>query len=110
MIFMETQNNHKYISWTQKKGHSFLIFTMLPKKPFLKLSNNSHNSRSNGHLASFDALINVHVICPTAELLSTYWQWLSGIELKIFSQIQRRKYDTIVNIFKWTLSVLWKIW
>ena len=43
------------------------------------------NSRSNGHLTSFDALIIAHVICPTAELLvdSSYREY--------FSRVQRRK-------------------
>ena len=29
------------------------------------------------------------------------WQWLSGMELKIFSKVQRRKYDTIDNVCQW---------
>ena len=28
--------------WTQKKRHSFLIFTLLPKRPFLKFSEKSY--------------------------------------------------------------------
>ena len=35
---------------------------------------------------------------PTAELLVDS-AWLLGIELKNFSKVQQRKYDTIVNIY-----------
>ena len=64
------------------KRHSFLIFTMLQTKTLPKIIQEKlliQNSRSDGHLNSFDALINVHVICRTT---CTCWQWLSGIELK----------------------------
>ena len=54
------------------------------------------NSHSNGHLTSFDVLITAHVIRPSRRTF--YLLCSSGIELKNFSRVQRRKYDTIVNI------------
>ena len=38
------------------------------------------------------------MICTTAELLLDHG--LSGIDLNNFSGVQRRKYDTIVNVLK----------
>ena len=85
------------------KRHSFLIFTMLPTRTLSKILREklsiqkSHSNLLNRHLTSFDVLITAHVIrpnCQTFFLLSS-----SEIELKNFSRVQRRKYDTIVNIY-----------
>ena len=54
------------------------------------------NSHSNGHLTSFDALITAYVTRPNRRIFC--WLCSSGNELKNFSRVQRRKYDTIVNI------------
>ena len=73
---------------------------MLPTKTRSKILQEKlliQNFHSNGHLTSFDVLITAHVIRPTAEL---FVDCSSGIELKIFSRVQRRKYDTIVNIIR----------
>ena len=39
-----------------------------------------------------------HFACDLPNCQTTCWQWLSRIELKNFGRVQRRKYDTIVNI------------
>ena len=85
--------------WTQKKRHSFLIFTMFPTRTLYKILREKlfiQNIHSNGHLTSFYVLISAHVIRPNRRTFC--WLCSSGIELKNFSRIQRRKYDTIVNI------------
>ena len=83
----------------QKKNPiNSLYLQCFKQRPFLKLSKKSYkmqNSSNNGHLTSLDALIIAHMIFPTAKLLV---DWLSGIKSKISSRVQRRKYDTIVNI------------
>ena len=48
------------------------------------------------HLTSFDVLITARVIRPNCRTFC--WLCSSGIELKNFSRVQRRKYVTIVNI------------
>ena len=59
------------------------------------------NPHSNGHLTSFDVSITTHVIRPNRQTFC--WLCSLGIELKKFSRVQRRKYDTIVNIKTWTV-------
>ena len=86
----------------RKKRHSFLIFTMFPTRTLSKILREKlfiQNSHSNGHFTSFDVLITAHVIRPNRRTF--YWLCSSGIELKIFSRVQQRKYDTIVNICLW---------
>ena len=51
---------------------------------------------SNRHLTSFDVFITAHVIW--SHCCTTCWLCSSGIESKNFNRVQRRKYDTIVNI------------
>ena len=87
--------------WTQKKRHSFLIFTMFLTRTLSKILREKlliQNSNSNGHLTLFDVLITAQVIRPNRRTFC--WLCSSGIELKIFSRVQRRKYDTIVNIME----------
>ena len=50
-------------------------------------------------ITSFD-LITAHVNCPT-----TFRQWLSRIESKIVSRVQRRQYDTILNISNYLVFI-----
>ena len=79
-----------------EKKYSFLIFTMLPTKTLSKILRESlliQNSHSNGHLTSFDVLIFVHVI--RSDCRTICWLYLS--------RVQRRKYDTIVNIARCTM-------
>ena len=83
----------------QEKRHSFLIFTMFLTRILSKILREKlsiQNSHSNGHLTSFDVLITAHVI--RSKRRTFCWLCSSGIELKNFSRVQRRKYDTIVNI------------
>ena len=85
-----------------EKRHSFLIFTMRPTKTHSRILWEKlyiQNSHSNGHLTSFDVLITSHVIRPDCRTFC--WLCSSGIELKNFSRVQRRKNDTIVNITLW---------
>ena len=85
-----------------EKRQSFLIFTMFPTRTLSKILQEKlfiQNSHSNGHFASFDVLITAHVIRPNRRTFC--WLCLSGIQLKNFSRVQRRKYDTIVNICLW---------
>ena len=72
---------------------------MLPTKTLSKILREKlriQNSHSNGHITSFDVLITTHVIRPNCRTFC--WLCSSGNELKIFRRVQRRKYDTIVNI------------
>ena len=88
----------------RKKRHSFLIFTMLPTKTLSKILREKlhiQNSHSNGHLTSLDVLITVHVIRSHFGTICRLCS--SGIELKSFSRVQRRKYGTIVNIILWII-------
>ena len=81
-----------------EKRHSFLISTMLPTKTLSKILREKflfQNSHSKGHLTSFDVLISGRVIRPNCRTFC--WLCSSGIELKKFSRVQRRKYDTIVK-------------
>ena len=84
-----------------EKRHSFLIFTMFPTRTLSKILREKfiQNSHSNGHFTSFEVLITAHVIRPNRRTFC--WLCSSGIELKNFSRILRRKYDTIVNICLW---------
>ena len=87
-----------------EKRHSFLIFTctMFPTRTLSTILREKlfiQNSHSNGHFTSFDVLITAHVIRPNRRTFC--WLCSSGIELKNFSRVQRRKYDTIVNICLW---------
>ena len=77
-------------SMNLEKRHSFLIFTMLRTRTHSKILEKSFQFK-NGHLTSFDS--------PNCQ--TTCWQWKLGIKLKIFSRVQRRKYDTIVNIIEY---------
>ena len=82
-----------------EKRHLFLILTMLPSKKFSKIPRGTlyiQNSHSKGHLTSFNFLIPAHVVYQTAELLvnSGYRE----LNWNFFSMVQRRKYDTILNI------------
>ena len=40
-----------------------------------------------------------HCACDLSKCRTTCWHCLSGIELKNLSRVQRRKYDTVVNIY-----------
>ena len=85
--------------WTQKKRHSFLIFTMPPTKTLSQILREKlyiQNFHSYGHFTSFDVFITAHVIRPFCRTIC--WLCSSGIELKNFSRVQRRKCDSIVNI------------
>ena len=81
---------------------------MLPTKTFskiLRVKLSIQNSHSNGHLTSFDmfdVLITAHVIRHNCRTFC--WLCSSGNELKNFSRVQRRKYDTIVNINPYQVS------
>ena len=86
----------------EKKRHSFLIFTMFPTNTLSKILREKlkiQNFHSNGHLTSFDVWITAQVIRPNCRTFC--WLCSSGNELKSFSRVQRRKYDTIVNIYKY---------
>ena len=94
--------------WTQKKRHSFLILTMFPIRTLSKIFREKlliQNTHGNGYLTAFDVLITAHVIRPNRRTFC--WLCSSGIELKKFSRVQRRKYDTIVNIYYWTAYILY---
>ena len=72
---------------------------MFPTRTLFKILREKlliQNSHSNGHLTSFDVLITTHVIRPNSRTFC--WLCSSENELKNFSRVQRRKYDTIVNI------------
>ena len=100
--FVERDKQIAWTAWTQKIRHSFLIFTMFPTRTLSKIPREKlfiQNSHSNGHFTSFDVLISAHVIRPNRRTFC--WLCSSGIELKNFSRVQRRKYDTIVNICLW---------
>ena len=86
-----------------EKRHSFLIFTMFPTRTLSKILREKlliQNSHSNGHLTSFNVLITMPVIRLNCRTFC--WLCSSGNELKNFSRVQWRKYDTIVNIWMWT--------
>ena len=93
----------------RKKRHSFLIFTMFLTRTLSKILREKlliQNSHSNGHLTLFDVLITAQVIRPNRRTFC--WLCSSGIELKIFNRVQRRKYDTIVNITHYITPQLWR--
>ena len=73
-----------YIYNTSKKR---LFLKYLREKLFIQ------NSRSNGRITSFDAVITAQVICPNAELLVE-----CGFGLKTLSRIERMEYNGNVNI------------
>ena len=72
---------------------------MLPTKTFSKILREKlliQNSHSNRRITSFDVLITTHVNRPKCRTFCCLCSL--GNELKKFSRVQRRKYDTIVNI------------
>ena len=78
------------------------LFTMFPTRTLSKILREKlfiQNSHSNGHFTSFDVLITAHVIRPYRRTFC--WLCSLGIELEKISRVQRRKYDTIVNICLW---------
>ena len=95
--------------WTQKKCYSFPIFTVLSTKTRSKITREKLPIKIPA-VTSFNVhvLVTAHVIRQTAELLGD--RGSSGIDLIIFSRVQRRICDTTVNIFKEWVSFFLRSW
>ena len=81
----------------KKDTHSLYLQCFQPRtlSKILREKLLTQNSHSNGLLTSFDVSITAQVIRSNCRTFC--WLCSSGNELKKFSRVQRRKYDTIVR-------------